>query len=399
MPEIKAFQAYRYNSDVVGRYDKVLTPPYDVISPKQRDALYKKSPYNFVRIDLRKTSGGRDVYSSASKQLSEWIRKKVFVSEEKESIYVYVQDYKSLSGKKTTRYGFFSLMKINEKKVKKHENTLSGPKTDRMRLMKKTRAQMSPIMGLYQDSSGIAHKTMIQIANKKPLIDIKADDVRHRLYIENDPKTLQLIQSAVKPSNMYIADGHHRFEVANQFKKTSNLKGSEYIFTYLCDADRNDFTIYPTHRMLQNLNDAWRHQFAGIASEHFDVSEHTTLGDLEKALEAPSKRVSVGAFVDGKYLQLILKRATKDLDTTVLDQYLIRPLLGEDVAGSDRYLFTRDADEVLSLIKKKKADIGFFLSKMPIQEMIRVSDAGVKLPQKSTYFYPKLLSGMLFYKF
>lgn len=399
MPEIKAFKAYRYNSDVVGRYDKVLTPPYDVISPKQRDAFYKKSPYNFVRIDLRKTSGGRDAYSSASKQLNDWIRKKVFVSEEKPSVYVYVQDYKSLSNKKTTRYGFFSLMKINEKKVKKHENTLSGPKKDRMRLMKKTRAQMSPIMGLFQDKSGSAHKALVRISKRKPIIDIKTDDVRHRLYIENDPEILKSIQKAVKPSNMYIADGHHRFEVANQFKKTSKIKGSEYIFTYLCDADRNDFTIYPTHRMLQGLDDAWRHDFADIVAKYFEVTEHKTLADLEKALELPSKKVSVGAFVDGKYLQLTLKKTTKDLDTTVLDQYLIRPLLGEDVAGSDRYFYTRDSNEVVALVKKKKADAGFFLSKMPIQEMIRVSDKGVKLPQKSTYFYPKLLSGMLFYKF
>ncbi len=401
MPEIKPFKAYRYNKVVVKNFNNVLTPPYDVISKADQNKLYKKSPYNFVRIDLRKKTKSQDPYTGAQKQLKEWIKKGVFAPEDEDAIYVYVQDYKNLDGKKASRIGFLSLMKINPSKVKKHENTLSGPKIDRMKLLGAMGAQLSPIMGLFQDKPGKINQVLKKSLTKKPAIDALLSGVRHRIIVEKNPANIAKLCELMRDKNMYIADGHHRFEVTNAFRLANpQLKKARYMMTYFCDGLNNDFTIYPTHRILKDLDKGWTDKFVKNAMRYFVVNEFKSLTALEAAMSAvPQGKVNIGCFTGKAYLNMTTKKITKDLDTTVLHNKFILPLLGEEVAVSKRIEFTRDSKEALTTVKQGKADIAFFLSKMPVSEMIRISDKGVKLPQKSTYFYPKLLSGIALYKF
>ncbi|MFT5207911.1 MAG: hypothetical protein ACI9CF_001672 [Candidatus Omnitrophota bacterium] len=401
MPEIKPFKAYRYNKAIVKNFNNVLTPPYDVISAEDQIKLYKKSPYNFVRIDLRKKTKAQDPYTGAQKQLKQWLKKGVFESESEESIYVYIQDYKNLDGKKAKRIGFLSLMKIKPTKVKKHEYTLSGPKKDRMKLLGAMGSQLSPIMGLFQDKPGKVNQVLKKSLKKKCAIDVTLSGVRHRIIVEKNPTNIAKICELMRDKNMYIADGHHRFEVTNSFRLANpQLKKAAYMMTYFCDGSNNDFTIYPTHRVLNDLGKGWTDKFVKCAMRDFVVNEFKSLAALEAAMStAPKGKVNIGCYTGKAYLNLTTKKTTKDLDTTVLHKKFILPLLGEEVAVSKRIQFTRDAKEASTKVKQKKADIAFFLSKMPVSEMIRISDEGVKLPQKSTYFYPKLLSGIALYKF
>jgi len=406
MPEVNPFRGYRYNPKKIKNVAGVLSPPYDVISPKEQRALYRKSRYNFVRIDLRRGTKqhgkkGKRFYRAAARELESWIQKQIVLRDAKPCLYVYLQNYRSLSGKSAERLGFLSLMKINPRKVKKHENTLSGPKSDRAALMESTRSQLSPIFGLFRDASGRVQGTLHRTLRKKPEVDVVFSGVRHRFFVEQDPDRIREIRQVLMPKNIYIADGHHRFEVTHQFhKKHARTPGAGYVMTYLCDALRNDFTIHPTHRVLMGLKSGWEERFEKIAHRYFETKSYRDLRSLLAAMDKnPSKRVVIGCFKSGRYSKLTLRMKTRDLDVSILHKYFIDKLLGEDVSGSRRIRFLRDASDAVRCVRSKEAQAAFFLSKMPIGEMIRVSDAGVKLPQKSTYFYPKLLSGLVFYKF
>lgn len=410
MPEIIPFKAYRYNMQRFKSLADVLSPPYDVISAKEQEELYKKNPYNFVRLDLKKNGGGESVYEAAARELNDWIKRGIFVPEQKSALYVYVQIYKNQAGKESRRVGLLALMKIDAKKVRKHEHTLAGPKADRMALMEHVQANMSPIFGFFEDAGKKVHNELLGSAKKgrKPEIDVTIAGVRHMLYVETDPARQKRITAALKPKPMYIADGHHRFEVSSQYalKNGKENKAARYVLTYLCSAEHNDMTIYPTHRVLSLGEASWRGIFERAVHDNFESKEWPNLGKLTAFLEKESqKSVVMGAALkEGRgitrFLSLKVKKKTKDLDVMVAGKLLIEPLLeGEEVQHSKKIRYTRDAQEALTWVDSGESDLAIFLPKMPIQQIVRVSDAGINLPQKSTYFYPKLLSGLLIYKF
>jgi uncharacterized protein (DUF1015 family) len=403
VPQILPFHGYRYNAAKIKKYDDVLSPPYDVISAKEQAALYAKSPYNFVRVDLSKKVTGQDAYRATAAEISGWIAADVLKRDEAPTIYVYDQQYKNLVGKPASRVGFVSLMRIDQSKVKKHEYTLAGPKVDRTALMETLQAQLSPIFGMFRDPKGSAHKELKRLAKAKPAIDVTVSGVRHRFYPVTDAKAIAKIAKAVGPQNMYIADGHHRFEVASEFYKRhpkQKVGGKGLVLTYMCDAFRNDFTIYPTHRILKGLEGNWKGLIEKVTTKHFKIEKAASLNALVAAIEKkPKGGLTIGMVCCGGYSKLTLKAKTRDLDVTVLQKLLISKLLGEEVAKSDKIRFTRDPKEADAAVQKDGADVSFILPYMPVSEMMRVSDLGIRLPQKSTYFYPKLLSGLVVYKF
>ncbi len=410
MPQIKPFRGYRYSPARVPDMAEVLAPPYDVISPKQQEALYNKSPYNFVRVDFKKKEGGEDAYEAARRELDGWIAKGVMAREGKEALYVYVQTYKNLLGKKAKRIGFISLMKLDPRKVKRHEHTLSGPKVDRAKLLGTLGANLSPIFGFFEDKNRKVHSLLLAAARGKPAVDVTIDGVRNELYVEGDAKRITQIQKLLAPKSMYIADGHHRFEVSlkhaeeERRRKSPNAESAQYVMTYLCATGHNDLTIYPTHRALHIENGSLR-GLEGIIGRSFTVREKASLDSLLKDLEDPKKgKVKLGiaarAGAKKRFLVLEPKAAKGELDVILADRKLIRPLLeGEEVAQSDRVRYSRDAGDIRKWLDSGEAQVGIFLSHLPVSEVIRVSDKGIFLPQKSTYFYPKLLSGLVFYKF
>ena len=414
MPEIRPFRGYRYNPDRIPDMTEVLAPPYDVISPAQQEALYAKSPYNFVRVDFKKKEASADVYEAARRELDGWIRKGVFCRDAEEAIYAYLQDYRDLMGKKARRAGFISLMKLDPRKVKRHEHTLTGPKEDRSKLLETLRANLSPIFGFFEDPGRKIHSLLLESLRQKPVVDVGIDGVRHRLYKESDPGRIGRIRRLLGPKSMYIADGHHRFEVALAFARRESAKHSplaeaaSWVMTYLCAAEHNDLTIYPTHRAVRLAN-GFGDSLSTLLARSFTAREKPSLSSLLRGLEESAggkARLGVALKPAGsgraakRFLVLEPKKKTGALDVVLADQKLIRPLLrGEEVARSSRVRYSRDPREVVRWMKSGEANLGIFLSRIPVSEVIRVSDEGVFLPQKSTYFYPKLLSGLVFYKF
>lgn len=428
MPEIKPFRAWRYNLKKIGDPSLVVAPPYDVISRDEQEKLYQRSPYNVIRLELGKDNPGdtekANVYTRARDCLRDWKSSQAMIREAFPCLYISVQNY-SEEGKPKTRIGFYGAMKLDEHAVRKHENTLNGPKEDRLKLIKEVGTNLSPIFGLFEDTKGTVQAALRKSLKKKPLLDISIAGVRHRLYEENRPDLIQTVTRAMKSKPMFIADGHHRFEVALQYKKwmkARTLRASragdaewEYVLTYFSDCLHNPFKIFPTHRLirlpkgkslLQELKKAGSlRKVAGLK----EVLTH-----LEKTRqETKVKHYTFGLYssedgfylltLDKKTVSGIKKNPVETLDVAVLHQQILEPFFGirlESAHGGARSKdleFTRDANEAVEKVRNGLFHAAVFLRPASLGEMLLVSKKGLKMPQKSTYFYPKLLTGLVFH--
>lgn len=411
MPEIRPFRAWRYSAAKVKDLARVVAPPYDVISKQEQARLYEASPYNVIRMELGREQAGDTPVSNRytrAKDFLDGLKSRGVLSQETDpSFYVYVQDYVE-EGKKKTRTGFFAAMRLDEKAVLKHENTLSGPKEDRLHLLKAVRTNLSPIFGLFEDASGSVQSLLKRAAKSKPVLDVKVAGVRHRLYLEERAGLLRSIASKMKAKPMFIADGHHRFEVACQFKKwMAEQAGSpgeaEYVLTYFSDVRHNPFKIFPTHRLLK------------VTGSKPVEERLRTVGTVRKVSERaclyPTKPYQFGVFskktgflsvqLSPKNVSRIDKKNPVDrLDVAVLHKQIVGPLFGiHAIEKSASIDFTRDPKEAVEKVKKGEWDLALFLRPTSLDDMLQASKKGLKMPQKSTYFYPKLLTGLVFYGF
>ena len=417
MPEIKAFRGWRYNPSTNPDLSKVLAPPYDVISPRQQKKLYEDNPYNVIRLELGRDEEGdseaRNKYTRAADYLRAWKKDLVLVHEDKPAIYVYVQDYIE-EGKKKTRLGFLSLMKIDEKAVMKHENTLAAPKEDRLKLLRSTRTNISPIFGLFQDKKVAVNAALKKSMKIKPFVDVTLDGVRHRIFIETREGVIREIEKAMKAKPMFIADGHHRFETACNFKKEARAKtdqGSDFVLSYFADCYHNPFKIFPTHRLVK-ITDPKNWDKVGLRGFLEKVKDLDTLlyrlkDYREEVAGKPyefgfySKKYGFYLFKMSKKFALQVKNNPVDrLDVAVLHQFLIEPCFGiKKIEKSESIDFTRDPQDAMGRVDHGLFDAAIFLRPTSLAEMILASKKGLKMPQKSTYFYPKLLSGLVFHSF
>ncbi len=407
MPEIKPFRAWRYHPAKVKDLSLVVAPPYDVISKEEQARLYEASPFNVIRMELGKEMPGDsdsdNRYTRAKRFLDGLKNEGVLAQEKDPSLYVYVQDYEE-EGKKKSRTGFFAAMKLDEKAVLKHENTLTGPKEDRLHLLKAVRTNLSPIFGLFEDAPG-GIQALLRLSTKKaPVLDVRVAGVRHRLFVEGRADVARKILAKIKTKPMFIADGHHRFEVACQFKKWMSAKGSwDYVLTYFADVRHNPFKIFPTHRLLKvsgNKPLAERLKGRGVLKP---CSEH--------ACAFPAKPYQFGFFSKKEGFQIFTlspkvasginrKDPVDRLDVAVLHKHLIGPSFGiQAIERSDSIDFTRNPDEAIEKVKKGEWDLAVFLRPTSLDDMLQASKKGLKMPQKSTYFYPKLLTGLVFHGF
>ncbi len=421
MPEIKPFRGWRYNPTQNKDLSKVLAPPYDVISPAQQKRLYEENHYNVIRVELGADEPGdkpgSDKYSRAADYLKRWKKFYVLTHEEKPSLYVYVQDYRE-EGKNKTRIGFLSLMKLDEKAVLKHENTLTGPKEDRLHLLKATRTNLSPIFGLFEDPKGTVQENLKKTTKTAPIVDVTMDDVRHRVYLETREPVIKAIQKCLKTKPMYIADGHHRFETALNFKKLSAGKeklsgqhGWEYVLTYFTDCLHNPFKIFPTHRLIKVPSAASFKKLASRGSIETAYSLGAVLGHLDAYREeVPGKPYDFGIYtkadgyklfrLNASYSKKVKNNPVDRLDVAVLHKMIIEPCFGiKKIEKSPSIDFTRDPKDAVARVDSGDFDAALFLRPTSLQEMILASKKGLKMPQKSTYFYPKLLSGLVFHSF
>ncbi|MFA5928586.1 MAG: DUF1015 domain-containing protein [Candidatus Margulisiibacteriota bacterium] len=424
MAIIAPFNAYRYAPNIVKDIDLVVTQPYDRINEALRKEYYQKSPYNLVRIILGYDSGddykGRNKYQMAGNYLQTWIKEGALVKEDQPAIYYYTQTFKLETGETRTRSGFIGLGKLDESKVHAHERTLAGPKKDRMSLLKETKAHYGQIFMLYQGGQDDLGK-LVGATDTPDVIAHDEDGNIHKMWVITAKDKIQKLQDMMKDKDLFIADGHHRYETAMNFRKEMLEKG-EYVpamdylqMTFVNMADPG-LTILPTHRCVLNLADFQLDKMLGPVKEYFTVTEASS---PESMLAEMNKRGlqshAFGLSSAGKYFVLCLKdEQTMDklfpeenspeyrrLDVSILHLLILEKILGitkEDQANEKNLHYVRKYREAVDALAKDECQLAFFLNATKVSEVRDIAGKGERMPQKSTDFYPKLLSGLTIYK-
>lgn len=416
--EIQALDAIVYNQEKVDIKD-VIAPPYDVISGEYTDELYKRSNYNIVRLILSKA---KDRYEDAKESFENWQKNDILVHTDKPSIFYIIQKYKSQNGKVIERKGFIAKNKIESfesKKILPHEYTMGGPKEDRLKLTRACDANFSQIFMVYSDPSmTIENKIVPKYIDKKPFIDVADDNgVQNTVYIIDDADDIKVIQDVLSDKTLLIADGHHRYETAMNYSKESKSPNAQYVMSYFTNADDDNLIIYPTHRIITKFIEPYI--LLESVKKYFDISEYTFissnkkeikekfLSELEKANE---KRISMGLYLKNvnKFYLLQIKDGVlsmvdapdelKKLDLTVLHDLIISKELGytkDEQMSQDGIKYIKQEDEAFDMIDKGAAEASFIMAYPKMKDIKDISNAGYRMPQKSTYFYPKLLSGIV----
>lgn len=424
---IKPFRGYIYNTEEVKDIAKVLAPPYDVISPGIQDALYKRDEFNVVRLILGKEDPGdnsaENKYKRAKTYLEGLIKKEILIRDELPCIYVYDQEYVTPAGKKN-RIGFIALMKLEDPKDSKvlaHERTFMHPKRDRLRLIRQVRANLSCIFSIFVDDKNKITHTLEKETKSKPIFDVYYEDVRQRLWRISDSKVISDIKEAMKEKQIFIADGHHRYETALAFRNEMRLKAKEdlkelpydYVMMYFASLDEAKLTILATHRVIKDVGSLTKKDIISLVQKYFKIKEFKGLKDMNAAQESSSARFSCGMYCgDGFFYLLELKDTSiaekiikmakpvewKRLDVTLLHQLILKQIF-KVREKDDNIIYLRDAESAVERVKSGECKLACFLKPTKLEQVKHIAEIGERMPHKSTYFYPKLLSGIVINKF
>ncbi|MFW6006708.1 MAG: DUF1015 domain-containing protein [Halanaerobiales bacterium] len=424
MAEVYPFCGYRYNPKKINNINQVVTPPYDKINEREQESYYTASPYNIVRLILGKGEKPfNNRYEEAADNLNKWMKKNIVVKEDKKVFYVYVQEYE-IENKKYKRKGFIGLGKIEgEEGVKAHEETMEGPKADRLNLIRATEANFGHIFMLYSDKEKKVNNILNQIVEKdEPLLEVKdKDQNKHQLWKIEDAEAIDLIKEHMKNKKLYIADGHHRYQTALNFKNECEKKGytgdfDKRMMTFVNIEDPG-LTILPTHRLVYGLPKFNIDKFLKEIKSEFSVSQFIEKEDMYDKME---KNVDENIFgfcskYDDKYYTLTLKedklmdslipdhsRKWRKLDVAVLHKAILERYMGIDEKALEEKRnidYIRYRDQAIKQLKNDdKYQTAFILNPTSVQEVKEVADIGERMPQKSTDFYPKLLTGLTLFK-
>jgi len=426
MAHIKPFRGVIYNPDKIADLKKVVTPPYDVVSREMQEDFYNLNPHNIIRLILGKEMANdtarNNKYTRARLFLNTWLKEKVLTQEKKPCIYIYRQIYLHDS-KKRVRTGFLALMKIEDphrSSVLPHEYTLAKPRADRLNLIKQAKSNLSPIFSLYYEKDCFISKVLKDsIKKSNSMASIDFEGVTHQIWRISDSKTINAIRKAMHDKRVVIADGHHRYEVAlkyrNSMRKRKGYNGNaDYVmmyFTNLREAD--NVTILSTHRLLKDIGHFNKWILEKRLEPFFDITPFNTSSKMLNALAKDKKRPRFGIYLGrGKYLLVSLKKSIsipkiidgdgssqwKRLDVTILHNFVIKNLLClKDFEDNVKYV--RDPRHVVELVDSGGYKIAFFLNPTKAHQVREVAERGEMMPQKSTYFYPKILAGFVINKF
>ncbi|MBI3586390.1 MAG: DUF1015 domain-containing protein [Ignavibacteriales bacterium] len=420
MPEILPFKGLLYNQTKVN-IDDVVAPPYDVISHEQQQKLYERNLYNVVRLILGREE---DRYASAAQHFQEWMQQSILARDPKPALYIVCQTFTATNGQSVTRKGFIALCRLEEfdkKIVLPHEKTLAKPREDRLKLFKATGANFSQIFSLYSDSEQQIDRIVNGFSKTQPVVDVIFEDVQNQMWKLQDAQAIKHIQNFFHTKQVLIADGHHRYETALAYRdlmRSQNSKhtGKElynYVMMFFTNIDDDSLVIYPTHRIVHSLNNFDSKQFLQDIQQHFLLREIKDEEVLMQALSSSPVR-SFGLAVDGEQshflltlkptsvLQKIIKDPipveVKELDVSLLHSVILRDILHISPEAQEQKLnidYVRLAKDAFQAVRSKKAQMAFLMNATKIEEIRSVAKAGYTMPQKSTYFYPKLLSGLV----
>ncbi len=411
MAKIFPFHAYRY-TEKAGPLESVLTQPYDKISPEMQRRYLALSPYNLVRIILGPHSPSDaendNVYTRAAVHLNEWIRKGVLARDAEPGIYAYFQEFSMPdTGERLMRRGFIALGAVedySEGTVHRHEQTLSGPKKDRAELLRHTRTHFGQIFMLYPDPKGEIDALLDTAAQSAPIANVTDEyGTVHRVWKVVDKAVIGRIQELMGNKKLLIADGHHRYETALAFRNQNpGLKDAEKVMMTFVNMHSAGLRILATHRIVFGLREFDTALFLNRVREFFSVTKLGSLVDLRKAWnQGHHDLVRMGAALpDGLYLFETARRQGV-LDLNLLHQGILEGVLslGEADIREQRHLrYVRGLEESLSQVEKGAAQAAFLLEPVAMEEVARIAFGGGVMPQKSTDFYPKLLSGLTGYR-
>jgi len=437
--EIKPFKAFRFNEAVVGDAGSCIAPPYDVIDSELQDRLYKKSKYNVIRITKGKTlpsdSPAENQYTRAAKLLSDWLQSGALKRDATNAIYGYIQDFE-LAGRKVRRLSFIAQAKLEElgKGVRPHEQTLEEPKIDRLKLRRATKATFGLVFMLYEDRLNIADKIIQKAGKEKPLIDFVDEPrhcgVRHRLYAITEGNDVDAITKMMRDKTCIIADGHHRYETALAYYKETGEPGTEYVLTAFVNTCQEGLFILATHRLIENVVGFDRQKLIAGLKADFDVAEcpFDSAGTKAKAkrkmlsrmkAEFDADRNAFGIYTgDSVFYAAVLKDKRimdtaapdmsghwKGLDVAILHKLILEKLLGIDeqrCADGGNIEYVKDTgegiDESIAQVDNGRKQAAFFVNPTKLKQIEQVTSAGERMPQKSTFFYPKVYTGLVINK-
>ena len=429
--EVKPFKAFRFDSGVVGDVGNCIAPPYDVISSAQQQ-LYEKSEYNIVRIIKGKETASDDdknnQYTRAADYLNTWIEKGVLKQDSAETIYAYVQDFQ-LAGTNFQRSSFVALAKLEEfgKTVRPHEETFNEIKTDRLNLKRATAARFGLPFMLYEDEQKIADKIIEKAARQKPLIDFADEqDVRHRLFAIIAEDDIDAIAKMMLDKSCIIADGHHRYTTGLSYAKESSNPAAKYQMLAFVNTLHEGLVVLATHRLVGNLENFSSEKLIADLKKNFEINEYhfnspqTETAAKQKMLaqmkaEHNNSKNAFGIHVrDNAFHVAVLKNkqvmdsvapeksnAWRLLDVSVLQKLVLEELLDIDekkLASGSNVEYIKDADdaidESITKVDGRQKQAAFFLNPIKMQQLKMVTEAGERMPQKSTYFFPKMHTGL-----
>lgn len=425
MAKIKAFRGMRYTA-AAGELNTLVCPPYDIISDRQRESYIEKNRHNIVCLELPKGGDGR--YKEAGETLRRWLDKEILACDSEDSIYVYEMQF-AANGESKRLKGFVSLVKLvefSEGVVLPHEETLSKAKQDRFDLMSETYCNFSQIYSLYSDSDGKVCGLIDGCSQGAPDMEVTdLDGTVHRMWRVSDGGVIEKVTSAFEDKKLYIADGHHRYETALNFHKHLCAEGkalpdgdSGYAMMMLVNIENPGLVVFPTHRIVRGLQGFSAGKVIAECGKYFTAAEAPSEERMQAALNkfysegrnafavyAGSGKCFVMSLNDKDAVKKLLpdmSDAYCGLDVTVLHSLVLERILGidkENMANQKNLSYTRSRSEALEAVDLENADCSFILNPTRVSEIQGVAAAGEKMPQKSTYFYPKLITGLVMNRF
>jgi len=420
MAEIKPFRALRFNPEKAGDISTLTCPPYDIINEEQRREFLNTNEHNVIRLELPK---GDNPYEEAGNILHEWENQGVLKQDTAPALYIYEEEFEAYGETKRVK-GFICRVKVEEFSkgvVLPHEETLSKAKQDRFNLTKATFCNFSQIYSLYMDEEHTTLKRIDALSNGKPRFEFSDGAVTHRLWIVNDLVAIGAICEDFADRKLYIADGHHRYETSINFRNychENNISKEgddpDYVMMMLVDMQHDGLVVFPTHRLVRGLKNFDAQTLLDGCKQYFEVFPMDNISDIETNLDALYRQgKKTFAFYDGgtNWTLLILKNievmkeiapkkstASQGLDVTVLHSLVLERILGidaENMANQINLTYTRSFDEAISSVQNGESQCTFILNPTRVSEIRDVAAAGEKMPQKSTYFYPKLITGLV----
>lgn len=408
MVKIKPLRAVFYNQRLIGDLSKTICPPYDVIPPKQVEGYYELHPFNMINLILSKPGvemvKNKKVkvnrYTKARNIFFDWVKRDILVKDKFKCFYLYEQSF-LFKKQLRRRVGFFGLLHLSDEKIFRHEYTREEPKQDRLLLLKSTEANLCPIFVIFRDKEEILNYMYKLVSKSPPFIDIEDKDrIHHRLWRIAKNNLIDTLKRSLEDKEVYIADGHHRYETACTYRdlrrRIENFIGKEdfnYILTYFTDSESEGLIILAVHRAIKR-----RAKILKVLKVYFKIEEEKDIFELLRSMERLSKRSCVfGMYKDKRFFSLYLKKSV--LSDRITDVEVLNFILKESNLETKDIIYSEDTNRIIEAVDKGEAKIGFFLNPLRVSCILEIASKKERLPLKSSYFYPKIPSGLLINKF